>query len=176
MGIIISQPAVKGIKHYCCKSVTLNLGYANIKQLIGSLTPWFSSALNIRFNVHTNSVESWQHFTALLSEISAVFIMNDISNTNTTVKKYNMGWGGIRNRGTSELRNKIRLNPLVVPCEGIFNTHLKFHCTKVELNTDLGFSWSNRGERALFKRDHSKKDCKDPYREPISVENTDDKP
>lgn len=38
----------------------------------------------------------------------------------------------------------------------ILNTHLKCP-TKIELNTDLGFAGSNPADRALFKRDHSKK-------------------
>lgn len=42
---------------------------------------------------------------------------------------------------------------------GTLNTHLK-RPTKVELNTDLGFPWSNPADRALFKRDHSKKTLK----------------
>jgi len=56
MGIIPSQPAVKGIKGYCCKIVTLNFYYMYMKQLICSLTHCLprSPVYNLNLNVHTN--------------------------------------------------------------------------------------------------------------------------
>lgn len=57
---------------------------------------------------------------------------------------------------------------------GKFNTHLK-RSTKAELNTDLGFSGSNPGDRALFKRDHSKKTSETPTEGMKCVDNPEPK-
>lgn len=65
-----------------------------MKELICSLTHWFESPVyNIHLNVHTNRctvLNSTTFYSFALRVFYSRLILNYMSNTNTTVKKYNM--------------------------------------------------------------------------------------
>lgn len=88
---------------------------------------------------------------------------NSMSSANLAVNRRSM-WGEFAHgTGDEVVSAKVHGKPTGLKPFGTSNTHLK-RPAEVELNTDLGFSGSNPGDRALFKRDHSKKDLKDSLR------------
>lgn len=78
-------------------------------------------------------------------------------------KSHDVRWAGTRGRDEGVVSWGSWKNHTAQTVAHVANSILTWNALqKVELNTDLGFSGSNPGDRALFKRDRSKKTSETP--------------